>query len=192
MRDEMILNETTTEVAVAEIAEVIEVQNAVVADVPKRRIKKTVVKSAKTPKTVNANRAPRTSVPVNELGVVDQIAIAFSSNNLFATICGFILGGIVPVTVFRTAHYSVADKPWLWVLVIGGLIYSAITVFKWGQAAFSSTVKSVGFVILLEGTLTFSPDHYLAYAALAVLTMINGVATGVNLVAQKKEARKAK
>lgn len=134
--------------------------------------------------------APRTSVPVNQLGVVDQVSIAFSSNNLFATICGFVLGGIVPVTVYRTAHYYVAANPFLWALVVGGLIYSAITVYKWGSAAFSSPVKSFGFVLLIEGTLTFSPDQYLALAALAILTVINGVATACNLIAQKKEARK--
>jgi hypothetical protein len=147
--------------------------------------------SKKTHRSSSFVRTPRTSIPVNELGVVDQISIAFAKNNLFATLCGFVLGGIVPVTVFRTAHYGVAVNPWLWVLVVGGLIYSAITVFKWGTIAFSSAVKSFGFVVLLEGTLTFSPDHALAYAALAVLTAINGVATGVNLVANRKEARKA-
>jgi hypothetical protein len=192
MRNELsIATETDASIEVIEmpsITEEIQVPNAVVVDAPKRRTTKITKPVAKVIRT----RAPRVTVPVNELGVVDQIAVAFATNNLFATICGFVLGGIVPVTVFRTAHYSVAENPWLWVLVVGGLIYSAITVFKWGSVAFSSPVKSFGFVVLLEGTLTFSTDHYLAFAALGTLTAINGIATATNLIANRKEARKAK
>jgi hypothetical protein len=87
------------------------------------------------------------------------------------------------------AHYGVQVHPALWVLVLGGLVYSALTVFKWGVAAFSSPVKSVGFVLLLEGTLTFSNEHALALGALAILAFINAVATACNLIAQKKEAK---
>ena len=155
-----------------------------------RSKKKSPVSTAK--KNAETARAPRKAycpVPVNQLGVIDQIANAFRMENAFATAVGVIVGGFVPLAVYRTAHFGVQAHPALWILVLGGLIYSALTVFQWGVAAFSSPIKSIGFVLLLEGTLTFN-EHALALGALSILAFINAVATACNLIAQKKEARK--
>lgn len=153
-----------------------------------------IVKAAKPRST-----AARFSVPVNQLGVIDQALVAFERPNLLATAFGAWLGGIVPFGVFMTAHYSTmktfsvsgveVSGAWLWVLVLAGLIYSATTVFNWGVSAFSSKAKSFGFVVLLEGILTFSPEHGLAIAALVTMMIINAIATSCNLISQRKEAR---
>lgn len=139
--------------------------------------------------------APRQKVvklrkPVNELGVVDQVRQALIPRNRFATACGFLLGGFVPSAVFTLVHYEVAAYPWLWALVVGGLIYSALTVFKWGSVAFSSGPKAFGFVLLIEGTLTFAHTAWLSAGALGFLVAINGLATGINLIANQKEHAK--
>ena len=157
-----------------------------------------------TPKTRKATRpsGPRFSVPVNELGIVDQISVTFRKENAMAALLGSWLGGLVPMGVFWTAHYSVTETlhvsgheisgAWLWILVFAGLIFSATTVYKWGCAAFNSGPKAFGFVVLVEGMLTFSPEPALSYVALATLVVINAVANACNLVAQRKENRKRK
>jgi hypothetical protein len=141
-------------------------------------------------KKTHAPRAPRTSVAACERGVVDQVKIAFAKQNLFATLCGFVLGGFVPVATFVVGHLVAPANNWFYILVFGGLLFSAKTVFDWGAIAFKSKFKSVGFVILIEGTMTFVPILGLAIAALALLTTINGVATAVRLVTDSKEGRR--
>jgi len=167
---------------------VLEIENATIS-APTAPTKRKIVKKAVVAKTTRVS-APRFLVPVNQLGVVDQVTVAFSKNNMLATIFGFILGGIVPAFVYEVGHFEVADRPWLWLLVIGGLLYSAITVYKWGAAAFSSELKSAGFVVLVEGVMTLSNDHYVSGAALGLLIAINKVATACNLIANRKESRK--
>ena len=182
------------------LAETVAETNMVTSnDAPAKRIRKTAGKAKK----VSSSRtsAPRFSVPVNQLGVIDQALVAFERKNLLATLFGGWLGGIVPFAVFMTAHYSTTKTlsisgvevsgAWLWVLVLAGLAYSATTVYKWGVVAFSNKAKAAGFVVLLEGILTFSPEHGLAVAALVTMMLINAIATSCNLVAQRKEARKA-
>jgi hypothetical protein len=154
-----------------------------------------IVKAKSTPRST----AARFSVPVNQLGVIDQALVAFERQNLLATLFGGWLGGIVPFGVFMTAHYSTmktfnisgveVSGAWLWILVAAGLIYSATTVFNWGVSAFSSKSKAFGFVVLLEGILTFSPEYGLAIAALVTMMLINAIATSCNLISQRKEAR---
>ena len=181
------------------------VRKTAVKAAPKKQLVMDRSKSAKpvsTPKKNALTSRPlsaRISVPVNQLGVVDQAIVAFERKNLFASLFGVWLGGIVPFGIFMTAHYSVnksitvsghqVSGAWLWILVLAGLAYSATTVFKWGTSAFSSKAKSAGFVILLEGILTFSPEHGLAVAALVTMMLINAIATSCNLIAQRKEAR---
>jgi hypothetical protein len=41
-------------------------------------------------------------------------------------------------------------------MILGGLAYSAISVYEWAQSAFHLWVKAAGFVLLLEGTVTFA------------------------------------
>lgn len=121
--------------------------------------------------------------------VVEQVRIAFSGKNRLATAMGFLLGGLVPLATFIVAHYEVSHARALYAqfgsyLVLGGLLYSAKTVFEWGRRAFDSTAKAVGFVLLIEGVMVTSATGWLSAVALAYLIVINGVATGCNLSAR--------
>jgi hypothetical protein len=70
-------------------------------------------------------------------------------------------------------------------LVLGGLVFSAKTVFQWGQLAFQHGGKALGFTVLMEGVMTMSHTPWLALAALGYLTAINGLATGCTLSLNK-------
>src|SRR5712692_7549176 len=124
------------------------------------------------------------------LGVIDQIQISMKPKNRLPLAAGFLLGGFVPVASYTVAHQEVATNPILWLLVVGGLAYSATTIFQWAKIAFRHAVKALGFVVLLEGVMTFSHVSWLGYAALGFLLAINGIATGSNLVADRKLSRR--
>jgi hypothetical protein len=121
------------------------------------------------------------------LDVVGQIREAFSRGPL-ATAFGALLGGGVPVGVYRMAHFELATLPTWWdlralkaIIVLGGLLFSATTVWKWGRLAFRSPVKATGFVLILEGVMTFSSDAVLSLGALGYLVVINAVATACTI-----------
>lgn len=119
-------------------------------------------------------------------GVVEQVRLALQPKNRLATLMGFLLGGIVPLASFVVAHYEVDVTRPLYsqlgvLLVLGGLVYSAKTVYDWGKRAFKSPAKAMGFVILLEGVMIAADTSWLGIVALSYLIVINGVATGCNL-----------
>jgi hypothetical protein len=64
---------------------------------------------------------------------------------------------------------------------LGGLVYSAKTVWQWGTVAFQNAFKALGFVILLEDVMVTSHIPWLSITALVYLMAINGIATGCNL-----------
>jgi hypothetical protein len=66
-------------------------------------------------------------------------------------------------------------------LVLGGLVYSAKTVYDWGSLAFKLPIKAVGFVVLLEGVMVTAKTPWLGVVALVYLIVINGVATACTL-----------
>jgi hypothetical protein len=118
------------------------------------------------------------------LGIVDQVRVALEPTYRLATCIGALLGAVVPVSTFAVLHGEVGDLAELdprWLVVIGGLLYSAITVFRWGRLAFGSAVKAVGFTVLLEGVMTLSDQPWLSGLALGYLCLINAIATGVTL-----------
>lgn len=129
-----------------------------------------------------AKRAPRQH---KVTGVVTQIRTAFKPRNALATVCGMILGGFIPVASFCVAHFEAgiasAHGVSMLLMVFGGLLFSAKTVWQWARLGFADPVKATGFVVLLEGVMTLSGIPGLSYAALALLTAINGIATGVTL-----------
>jgi hypothetical protein len=99
---------------------------------------------------------------------------------------GFLLGGFVPLASFFVAHYELTTDAPLYsqkaiYLVLGGLAYSAKTVWQWGRIAFRNALKAAGFVVLLEGVMVTSRIVWLSVAALVYLMVINGIATGCNL-----------
>lgn len=129
---------------------------------------------------------PRISVPrspARPLGVVGQVRLAMKPRNRLATSLGAILGGFVPTASYTVAHHELdLSRPLTdqigTVLVLGGLLFSAITVVRWGRQAFQSTAKAVGFVALTEGVLVASQTQWLALSALAILVGVNAIATG--------------
>jgi hypothetical protein len=114
-------------------------------------------------------------------GIVEMVRCASHKKHRIAMISGFILGGWIPITTYSIIHGQVQSLPWLWVLVAGGLVYSAITVFQWAKLAFRHSLKALGFVVLLEGAMTFVPNAWIGMPCLILLVVINGLATGTTL-----------
>lgn len=119
--------------------------------------------------------------------IVEQIRIASLKKNRLALFCGSILGSFIPFATYFVAHLDTRVSPLYWVLVAGGLMFSAKTVYDWTRIAFQSGPKAFGFVVLVEGVMTFSTIAVLSYFALAVLAIINGVATGCNIALNQRE-----
>ena len=113
---------------------------------------------------------------VREPGVIAQVRTA--AKNPVALAIGALLGGFVPAATYMVAHNEAKGFNMAMCLVIGGLVYSAKTVFQWGRMAFNDTAKALGFVLLIEGVMVTSKTGWLALAALAYLVSINAVATG--------------
>jgi hypothetical protein len=122
-------------------------------------------------------------VPTNpdpgDLGVVEQVRIAFRREHRLAALWGVLIGGIVPVAIYAVGHVEVDYREW-WLepkalLVLGGLVFSAGTVFAWARLAFRSAPKALAFTFLLEGVMTFSSQTWLSYVALAYLIVINAI-----------------
>jgi hypothetical protein len=126
-----------------------------------------------------------------KVGVVAQIQQAFSRKSALGTTLGLILGGFVPVGSFVLCHNELphVQGDWAWrvlaVLIVGGLVFSAKTVWQWSAAAFQDRWKATGFVLLVEGIMVWAHTPWLSYAALGLLVGINGVATGVTLARGK-------
>jgi hypothetical protein len=57
-----------------------------------------------------------------------------------------------------------------------------MTVFSWAKIAFRHPLKAIGFVVLLEGAMTFVSDGWIGLPSLGLLILINGLATDTNLV----------
>jgi hypothetical protein len=131
---------------------------------------------------------------VSAVSVVSQVRSALRPEARLATALGFALGGFVPLATYVAWHLDrVTADTWYSqpasYIVGGGLLFSARTVYAWASSAFRSPAKALGFVVLLEGVMSFSGVQWLALAALAYLVAINGVATGCNLSAHAKPAR---
>lgn len=156
-----------------------------------------LVESPMAPKT--KRRSPRKATKAKPVvrggrqkapnGVVDEVIIATAKRNRLATTLGFILGGFVPLASFTVAHHEIpVFEAAYWApiaMVLGGLIYSAITVHQWGVKAFESKLKAFGFVMLIEGVMTMSQTNWLSIAALILLVSINGISTGTKLALKR-------
>jgi hypothetical protein len=124
--------------------------------------------------------------------IVFQVRQAFLPQNRLAASLGALLGGLVPLASYTIAHNEYdATKPWYQIaswIVAACLLYSSTSVYQWGKLAFKSGVKSLGFVVLMEGILIASRTEWLAIACLVYLVAINAVATGCNLVVKESDA----
>lgn len=124
-----------------------------------------------------SSRAGTDSVP---RGIIAQIHIA--ARNPLPAVIGALLGALVPSATFMVGHYELSSwtEPKA-LIVMGGLVFSALTVFRWGRLAFGSPVKALGFVVLAEGVMTFCSTAWLSVVALGYLVLINAIATGCTI-----------
>jgi len=135
---------------------------------------------------------------MNKLSTVAKIRTAFAKRNLLATTIGMVKGGSIPAGTFVLYHLEMHNDPWQakGLIVLGGLIYSAKTVYGWCRQVFrkddgtADVLKALGWCAGIEGFMTVSSTFALNCAALGLLILINAVATGVSL-AMEDEAMKA-
>jgi hypothetical protein len=123
-------------------------------------------------------------------GILAQIHIA--ARNPLPAVIGALLGALVPSATFVVGHYELTSwtEPKA-LIVLGGLVFSALTVFRWGRLAFSSMTKALGFVVLAEGVMTFSSTAWLSGVALGYLVLINAIATGCTIALGAVEDQQA-
>jgi hypothetical protein len=135
-------------------------------------------------------------------GVVDRSAttdivtqIECAIRNPHAALIGALIGGLVPWFGRTLAHDQV---PTAWAdgntslvavmlaVVLGCALFSALSVYKFGKAAFGDSKKALGFVLALEGVMLVTTGATSAIA-LAVLVLINAVSNG-SVIALSRDA----
>lgn len=125
--------------------------------------------------------------------VVTQLECAIQ--NPHAALIGAVIGGLVPWFGRTLAHEAI---PAAWsaghaglalamvAVVLGCACFSAISVYKFGHAAFGDARKALGFTLALEGVMLVSTGAT-STVALAVLILINAVANG-SVIALARDA----
>lgn len=126
--------------------------------------------------------------PTRDYSILSQLR-ALRGQRL-ASLTGAIIGAVVPVLVYRIAHYHAADTPALWLIVAGGLLFSASSVYGWGLRLFGDAwYKAGGFTILLELSTVFVKG-WESKLALSVLILINSINLAHALVVGNKPAKR--
>jgi len=100
----------------------------------------------------NTFKAPKTSKIINftqPKSVVDQVKQSMYKKNRMAMLIGSVIGGFVPVATYVIGHHEVQANPMMWMIVAGGLTYSAKSVFDFAKAALKHPAKALGFVALI-------------------------------------------
>jgi hypothetical protein len=130
----------------------------------------------------NNRKTAATPRRLAQRGIIDQMKAAFYRQNRLALVTGTVLCGFVPAATYTIKH-ACHETPMLWLLVAGGLIYSATSMFAFMTAATGCRAKAAGWVILVEGVMTFAPKEYwpLSLAALAILVTANAIAGACKL-----------
>jgi hypothetical protein len=145
-------------------------------------------------KIAKRNRSPR--------GVTDRSAttdvvtqLVCAAKNPHAAAMGAVIGGLVPWFGRTLAHEEI---PSAWsagqhglaiamiAVVLGCACFSAISVYKFGRAAFGDSRKALGFVLALEGVMLVSRGVTGAIA-LTILIAINAIANG-SVIALSRDA----
>lgn len=118
------------------------------------------------------------------VGILDQVHTA--RRHPLAAVLGLLLGGGVPLAIYSYAHELGGQwrDPRI-AIVVGGLLFSAKTVWQWGRAAFACPYKATGYVILMEGVMITSGSDLLSRLALAFLLGINAIATACTIASEK-------
>ena len=130
---------------------------------------------------------------VSDMGIVDAVWLATQKDNLYWTLGGAGICGSIPLASFILVHYDKVIAPLSkWSLVIGGLVFSCITVYRWARKVFRSGyntssanfldfLKATGFVVITEGVMVTSGVVWLTYMMLTILIIVNAISGGVNL-----------
>ena len=125
--------------------------------------------------------------------VVTQLECAI--RNPHAALIGALIGGLVPWFGRTLAHdqvptaWSAGNTPLVLTMiavVLGCALFSALSVYKFGKAAFGDSKKALGFVLALEGVMLVTTGAT-STVALAVLILINAVANG-SVIALSRDA----
>jgi hypothetical protein len=131
------------------------------------------------------------------IDVVTQLEVAL--RNPHAAAIGALIGGLVPWFGRTLAHgeiqdaWSAGNRPLALVMVavvIGCGLFSGLSVYKFGRAAFGDPRKALGFVLALEGVMLVSHGAT-SGLALMVLILINAVANG-SVIALARDATRRK
>lgn len=126
--------------------------------------------------------------PTRDYSILSQLR-ALRGQRL-ASLTGAIIGAVVPVLVYRIAHHHAADTPALWLIVAGGLLFSASSVYSWGLRLFGGAwYKAGGFTVLLELSTVFV-EGWESKLALSILILINSVNLAHALVVGNKPAKR--
>ena len=146
----------------------------------------------------SSKRSKRSRKPVDRSAITDVVTqLECAIRNPHAALIGAVIGGLVPWFGRTLAHDQV---PAAWsagstslalvmvAVVLGCALFSALSVYKFGKAAFGDTRKALGFVLALEGVMLVSTGPT-STVALAVLILINAVANG-SVIALARDATK--
>lgn len=152
--------------------------------------KKLVKKRSSRSKSAPYRTATMTAEQFERLTVVQQVKHAFKPGGRIAAWIGLLMGGCAPMFTFGVVHFVIPHHPersiTLWAIAVGGLLFSAPKVYKWGLSAWGSKVEALGAVVFLEGILTSVPSLYLPLAALAILVFVNAVYSACKLQIRKQ------
>jgi hypothetical protein len=142
-----------------------------------------------------SKRRTRTRGTVDRSATVDVVSqLECSLRNPHAAAIGAVIGGLVPWFGRTLAHEEI---PSAWSsnhglalamigVVLGCACFSALSVYKFGKAAFGDSRKAIGFVLALEGVMLIS-HGVTSTVALAVLIAINAIANG-SVIALSRDA----
>jgi len=118
--------------------------------------------------------------------IISQLHIAV--RNPTALLLGGACGALVPLgTCYVThelLHGDLVQLSILLLLVLGGLVFSCLSVYAFARAVFGTWYKALGFVIALEGYMTFTAG-WLSVTALVFLIAINAIANGCRVAAER-------
>lgn len=128
--------------------------------------------------------------------VVTQLECAV--RNPHAALIGALIGGLVP-WFGRTLAHDEIPSAWaagstglalvMLAVVVGCGVFSGLSVYKFGRAAFGDSRKALGFVLALEGVMLVSHGTT-SHVALAVLVLINAVANGAVIALARDATRR--
>jgi hypothetical protein len=131
----------------------------------------------------------------NEQGMFSECAAAFwKAPWAFSLVA--LQAGSVPLSVFWFVHYemisltAVPVHEWtvLHYVTMGGLVFSATSVWGWGRN-FYTGLKAASWVVLLEGAMVFSATPWLRVLQLVLIISINMITAGCKS-ARKESAKK--